>query len=122
MNQLLIFIIGLILGGTAVWFWSGWHARKHSNILENVGMSEKKNQPGADKLEEFNEEREKEREANKQKILNLLEKKGELVNDDVQGLLSVSDATATRYLDELEKDGKIKQVGKTGHYTHYQKV
>jgi DNA-binding IclR family transcriptional regulator len=37
-------------------------------------------------------------------------------------LLHVSDATATRYLETLEKEGKIKQVGKSGKYTHYEKI
>ncbi len=43
-------------------------------------------------------------------------------NDDVERLLSVSDATATRYLDEFEKEGLIKQQGKTGKYTYYSKL
>ncbi|MDO8553056.1 MAG: hypothetical protein Q7S01_06080 [bacterium] len=37
-------------------------------------------------------------------------------------LLHVSDATATRYLTALEKDGKIKQVGKTGMGVVYTKI
>ena len=48
--------------------------------------------------------------------------KGRLTNDDVQKLLLVSDSTATRYLDELEKDGQIKQVGLAGHYVRYERV
>jgi len=36
-------------------------------------------------------------------------------------LLGVSDATATRYLEELEHEGLIKQQGETGKYTYYQK-
>lgn len=44
---------------------------------------------------------------------------GQVTNDEVEKLLHVSDATATRYLDQLEKEGKIRQVGKTGKYTHY---
>ncbi len=43
-------------------------------------------------------------------------------NDEVEKLLHISDATATRYLETLEKEGKIKQVGKTGKYTHYEKI
>lgn len=42
-------------------------------------------------------------------------------NDDVQKLLGVSDATAERYLDELEDEGKLKQVGKTGQSVFYSK-
>ncbi len=63
-----------------------------------------------------------EKQQRKSKILELLENKGKITNDDVQKLLGASDATATRYLDELEKEGKIKQVGKTGGYVYYEKI
>jgi Fic family protein len=46
----------------------------------------------------------------------------EISNDMVQETLGVSDATATRYLDELEKQGIIKQLDKTGKYTRYNKL
>ena len=49
-----------------------------------------------------------------EKIMAELEKNGKITNDEVEKLLHVSDATATRYLSALEKEGKIKQVGKTG--------
>lgn len=45
-----------------------------------------------------------------------------ITNDWVQNVTGVSDATAVRYLDELEKDGLIRQVGKTGTNTYYEKV
>ena len=56
-----------------------------------------------------------------EKILEALNTKGKITNDEVEKLLHVSDATATRYLSALEKEGKIQQVGKTGkavEYTH----
>jgi len=112
MNQLLVLIIGLLLGGTVVWFLT---RRRTTGQLH-------KSQVSSDKLQEFNAERQKERETNKQKILNLLEEKKRIANNDVQALLSISDATATRYLDELEKDGQIKQVGQSGHYVYYEKA
>ena len=40
-------------------------------------------------------------------------------NDDVEKALEVSDATATRYLDKLEKEGKIVQVGREGRFVKY---
>ena len=42
-------------------------------------------------------------------------------NDEVEKLLHVSDATATRYLSVLEREGKIKQLGKTGKGVVYTK-
>jgi len=64
---------------------------------------------------------------NKKKILEIFRNKNEnneeqpqkITNNDVEKLLGVSDATATRYLDELEKEGKLKQVGKTGQGVFY---
>ena len=48
------------------------------------------------------------------KIMQALNAKNKITNDEVEKLLHVSDATATRYLSALEKEGKIKQVGRTG--------
>ena len=45
-----------------------------------------------------------------------------ITNDEVEKFLHVSDATATRYLSQLEKEGKIKQSGKTGHSVFYSRI
>jgi ribosomal protein S25 len=57
-----------------------------------------------------------------EKILTEITKKGFVTNDHVEKLLHVSDATATRYLTQLEKEEKIQQVGKTGKSVKYQKL
>lgn len=46
----------------------------------------------------------------------------QVTNDEVEKLLHVSDATATRYLKILEKEGKIKPSVKTGKGVSYTKV
>ena len=51
-----------------------------------------------------------------------LRRAGNITNDEVEKLLHVSDATATRYLSALEKEGKIKQVGKTGKAVVYTRI
>ena len=56
------------------------------------------------------------------KIMQALTTKNKITNDEVEKLLHVSDATATRYLSALEKEGRIKQVGKTGHGVVYSKI
>ncbi len=56
------------------------------------------------------------------KIMLALTTKNKITNDEVEKLLHVSDATATRYLSALEKEGKIKQVGKTGTGVVYSKI
>ncbi len=55
-------------------------------------------------------------------IMNLLTKKSKITNDEVEKLLHVSDATSTRYLSQLEKEGKIKQEGETGKSVFYSKI
>jgi predicted HTH transcriptional regulator len=55
-------------------------------------------------------------------ILSFAEARDKFANNDIQKLLGVSDATVTRYLDELEKQGKIRQVGDAGGYVYYQVI
>ncbi len=56
------------------------------------------------------------------KIMTLFLKKQKITNDEVEKFMHVSDATATRYLNTLEKENKIKQTGKTGKSVFYSLV
>lgn len=47
---------------------------------------------------------------------------GRLDNKQVRELLGVSDATACRYLDELERENLIAQIGSDGPNVYYEKV
>ena len=53
-----------------------------------------------------------------EKIMGLFLKKQSITNDDVQKLLYVSDATATRYLRQLETEGKVRRQGVPGHASY----
>ena len=55
-------------------------------------------------------------------LMTLFAKRTNITNDEVEKFLHVSDATATRYLEILEKENKIKQVGKTGKSVSYTKI
>lgn len=57
-----------------------------------------------------------------EKIMSLFLKKSKITNDEVEKFLHVSDATAERYLNILEKENKIKQVGKTGKAVSYSRI
>ena len=69
------------------------------------------------------------KEARKKKIIELFERPSasaqgsgetrELSNSEIRKTLGVSSRTAVRYLDELEADGKVEQVGKIGHAVTY---
>lgn len=56
--------------------------------------------------------------ANKEKVLTLLAG-GALSNSTLRGELGVSDRTIVRYMDELEREGRVEQIGTTGHAVTY---
>jgi len=64
----------------------------------------------------------KKKQENKVKILEFLRSNEKIRNNDVEKLLGVSDTTATRYLNELEKEQKIKQIGTVGHAVYYRLI
>ena len=66
-----------------------------------------------------NLEQREEKEERKRKILALIAERGEIRNADAESLIDVSDASATRYLDELQAEEKIVQVGDTGRGVSY---
>jgi Fic family protein len=83
---------------------------------------------GRKRVRSLNETQNKEREdvekkrENLEKVRVFIADKVRVANDDIEALLGVSDATATRYLDELEKEGRIRQVGRTGRHIYYERV
>jgi len=52
--------------------------------------------------------------ANKEKALAFIQEKKEAGNEEIRQYLGVSRRSAVRYLDELEKEGRIEQVGDIG--------
>jgi len=98
---IIIFILGIIVGVVVIrrkpfgWFDSAHHKSAQGKLKEE----------------------------NLKKILTAFAQasasQGKLSNDDVQKLLGVSDATATRYLEELERSGQIRQIGRTGRSVTY---
>jgi len=57
--------------------------------------------------------------SNKEKILEFLQNKNEAGNDDIREHLGVSRRSVARYLDELESEGKVEQVGDIGRSVTY---
>ena len=98
-NQLILLLIGIAVGGWVVWFW-----------LAAGGKSRYQN-PSFDRTEE-----------NRGKVREYLRGRDRISNNDVRELLGVSDPTATRYLDDLEKEGLIRQVGRSGPNVYYEKT
>lgn len=56
-----------------------------------------------------------------EKILQFVSKHKKITNDDVEEMFcGIADSTANNYLNDLEKAGKLKQVGKTGRGVFYE--
>lgn len=70
-------------------------------------------------LKAFSRKQQEEKESRKSRILKLLQKQETITNNDVEKMLSVSDATATNYLQELEDENKIEQIGERGRFVSY---
>lgn len=70
-------------------------------------------------LADFNREQAGTKEERKERIMEMFSERGEISNDDVEQAIGVSDATATRYLSELEEEGRIVQQGETGRHVTY---
>jgi len=111
MTNLIFLIIGFGLGCYYMWWKS-----KRAESKQNSPVSPKEETSGIDKI---NESRQNAKAEAKDKILKLFEGKTEITNDDVQRILAVSDATATNYLNELEQEGYITQIGKEGRGVKY---
>lgn len=74
---------------------------------------------GRKNLGSYNKKRTRVKESRKKKIVVFLKNNKVITNDGTQGLLGVSDSTATSYLQELENEGKIIQQGKVGRKVAY---
>ena len=85
---------------------------------KEAGEEKKKDTEKIGLIEKQAEEKKKNLEA----VLGLLETQGKLTNNHIEQMLGISDATAERYLQELEKEGKARQVGTVGRDVFYEKI
>lgn len=90
---------------------------------EPIDLAEEiKTKQRTENLKLANETRQEKKREKIEKILEMFSEQKEITNDEVEKLLHVSDATATRYLEQLEKENKIRQVGKTGKGVKYERI
>jgi len=95
MFWIVLFILGVVVGvvlGTA------YNRKKRAGIID---------------------QQDKAKQENLRKILEFIRTREKVTNNDIENLLGVSDATAERYLEELQQKGRIEQVGKTGRSVYY---
>lgn len=103
MNEIIYLIIGLFVG-----YLIGRNANKVvlTDRIDN----------------DLNAQRAEAKQKHLDKILATFGPDDEITNNSVEHLLHVSNTSAERYLDELEKAGKLRQIGKTGKYVIYKKI
>ena len=133
MNLFFIFILGMAVGAGAAWFFI---RRKIKEVERELKRTEKergeeqtllrscelrtgKEESVVSGIADFNRRLREIKEERKRKILGELEKQGKIKTNEVADLLEVSRATAFRYLEELEQEGKIEQIGATGRGVEY---
>lgn len=111
MNTLILIIIGLVAVGLGYWLGKKNHSPLQAN--DCVGGEVKKSAL----IQKQAEEKEKNLEA----ILGLMKSGNQpITNNQVEQALGIPESTVTRYFDELEKKGKVKQVGVTGQAVFYE--
>ena len=119
MEHILIFIISALLGFLVAWFWFNKRERElhvEAGRVEREIKTEREMWYGFSGYNEWVAEVKAGRE---QKIMDGLKGGGRMDTGQVADLLGISRATAFRYLEELEKEGLIMQVGKTGREVEY---
>lgn len=99
MKTTIVFLVGLFIGAFAIYF--AMRRGKTSGIASHTQKQQDQKQ------------------TRKEKILEILKEKGSVVNDEIEKSLGVTDTTATNYLQELEREGKIEQVGERGRFVSY---
>lgn len=62
-------------------------------------------------LDKINKDKQRQKEIIKEKILELLDRQGQITNNDVEKNFNISDSTAQRYLQELVIENEIIQKG-----------
>ncbi|OIO48654.1 MAG: hypothetical protein AUJ32_00085 [Parcubacteria group bacterium CG1_02_40_82] len=119
MSTFFYILLGIILGAGAVWFLMRKKAKELEIELKRI-EKEKAEQAGfVSGIDEFNRRMQEVKEERKHKIIATLEQKGKTKTNEVADMFDISRATAFRYLEELEKEGKILQVGAYGRNVEY---
>ena len=122
MQTLILIITGII--AVALGFWLG---KKHSPLQANDDKGEKGGKSEEKKIGLIEQQAE-EKKRNLEAILGLMrhidEAQGKesitLTNSQVEAMLGIPESTVTRYFDELEKAGKVRQIGETGRDVAYE--
>jgi|SRR3989344_6607470 len=109
MTYLSILIIGVVVAVAFVFWVAKWESKKHGTNAgeELVGICVSAIETASQK------------EGRKQRALVMLQEKNGISNADIRKVLGVSSRSVVNYMDELEKEGKVEQIGKVGQSVTY---
>lgn len=100
--MIIYLVIGFVVGVVFAKYWLGRWTRKDEAVSKSL-----------------NQEQTLRKRRHLAEIVTEVNARGEITNDEIEKKLGVSDATAERYLEELEQQGKIVQIGRTGKTVKY---
>jgi len=142
--NIFVFLLGIVLGAGAVWVLikkrvgeleielkrTEKEMEEERTLLRSCELRTSKEEGVAFNLADFNRKTQEIKENRKQEVFKELEKRGSpsrkatdeqgtIKTNEVADLIDISRATAFRYLEELEKEGKIEQIGTFGRNVEY---
>jgi len=116
--NIIYFIIIVTLALAALWYWHKLRETRRELARTQKELTQER-QLFSGGFEEYNKKMQEIKEQRKQRVISELAIRT-LQTNDVAELLDVSRTASFRYLEELEKEGVIEQIGKTGTKVSYQ--
>lgn len=108
------------MGAGAVWVMVKRRIKELELDLKRTEKEKEEEEKIASGLAGFNRQIQEIKEEKKRRILKELEGRGKIRANEVADIFTISRTTAFRYLEELEQEGKIEQIGAFGPNVHYQ--
>jgi len=116
-------VLVLVIVGLGGWVYKLYQDKKESD-REAKALAKEKDEYAelGQGLAEYNQKLQEKKEHAQQKIFDLIKSKGKINNKEAAKSLGLSSATIRRYLDDLEAENKVKQVGKVGQQVFYKAI
>ncbi len=119
MFEILTLFVGLVIGGGIAWLFIKRRTAELADELRRTECEKTAHEEIASSLDEYNVRLQQEKDERKESIIKKIQEDVSIQNNEVADMFEVSRKTAYNYLEELETEGKIKQVGSAGRHVIY---